>query len=358
MEKIVDMIQSIAYDRGLEVDKVKNMIEGVMLDMLKFTLGEDLHFEVDINDKTRKISLYQKISVLDNIKEKYEPYEISIKEAIKIDPEIKVGDYLDYEVDVEKLGRMASNFVYETLEDRMKELLDDKILKEFSSKINTVVSASVARVDTRENTFLEIDDTEVMILQRNRIKGEKFKVGDTVSALVKSVEKSRYGVDIKLTRTAPKFLEELVRIEVPEVQDGAVEIMGCSRIPGKRSKLAIKAVGDVDPIGSIVGVKGIRIKAVGNALNGEAIDCIEYSEQEEMFISRALSPAIVKMVTINQEEKTAEVFISPEEKSKAIGASGINIRLASMLTGYEININDNVEEAPNVSVDKLADLFN
>lgn len=357
MEKIVDMIQSIAYDRGLEVTKVKTMIEGVMLDMLKFTLGENLQFEVDINDKTKKISLYQKIFVLDNIKDKYEPYEIPIKEAIKIDPNIKVGDHLDYEVNVDKLGRIASNFVYETLEDRIKELLDDKLLTEFSSKINTIVSAIVTRVDTRENTFLEIDDAEVVILQRNRIKGESFKTGDTVSALVKSVEKYKHGVNIKLTRTAPKFLEELVRIEVPEVQDGAVEIIGCSRIPGKRSKLAIRAVGDVDPIGSIVGVKGVRIKAVGNALNGEAIDCIEYIEQEEMFISRALSPAVVKMVIIDKEAKTAEVFISPEEKSKAIGSSGINIRLASMLTGYELNINDNVEEAPIVSTDKLEDLF-
>jgi len=357
MEKIFDMIQSIAYDRGLDVAKVKNMIEEVMIDMLKFTIGEDFDFEVVINNKTKKLSLYQKISVLDNIKEKYEVGEIPIKEAIKIDPDVKIGDYLDYEVDINKLGRMASNFVYERLEDRIKGLLDDKTLQEFSGKINTIVSACVTRVDTRENTFLEIGDIEVVILQKNRIKGESFKMGDTVSALVKSVEKSRYGVDVKLTRTAPKFLEALVRIEVPEVQDGAIEIVGSARIPGRRSKLAIKAIGDVDPIGSIVGVKGVRIKAVGNALNGEAIDCIEYSEQEEMFISRALSPAIVKMVTINKEEKTADVFISPEEKSKAIGAGGINIRLASMLTGYELNINDNIEEAPVVSTDKLADLF-
>ncbi len=358
MEKIVDMIQSIAYDRGLEVNKVKIMIEGVMIDMLKFTLGEDLDFDVDINDKTKKISLYQKISVIDNIKTEYDKGEIPIKEAIKIDSTVKVGDTLDYEVDVDKLGRMASNFVYERLEDRIKELVDDKTLQEFSTRINTLVSAIVTRVDTRENTFLEIGETEVVILQKNRIKGESFKVGDTISALVKSVEKSRYGVDVKLTRTAPKFLEALVKIEVPEVQDGAIEIMGSARIPGKRSKLAVKAIGDVDPIGSIVGVKGVRIKAVGNALNGEAIDCIEYSDQKEMFISRALSPAVVKMVKIDEEAKTAEVFLSPEEKSKAIGSSGINIRLASMLTGYELNINDNIEEAPVVSTDKLADLFN
>lgn len=356
MEKIIDIFQSIAYDRGLKLENVKTMIEDIMLDMLKFTLGEDSEYEVITDNKTKKISLYQKISVLDNIKTTYEKNEISIQEAIKIDPDIKVGEYLDYEIDIEKLGRIASNFVYENLDKKIQELMDNKIFDKFSVKVNTIVSANVLRVDARENTHLEIEDAEAILLQKNRIKGETLVSGSTVYALIKSVDKTNYGVNIKLTRTAPKFLEELIRIEVPEVQDGTVELIKCARIPGKRAKLAVQANGDVDPIGSIVGVKGVRIKAVGEALNGEAIDCIEYSEQDEMFISRALSPAIVKMVKIDKDNKKAEVFISPEEKSKAIGIAGINIRLASMLTGYEIDLSE--EEAPAVPVDNLENLFN
>jgi len=357
VEKIVDIFQSIAYEKGLKEEDVANMVKLALIDMAKHTLGEDLIFEIEIDSSTKKVFMYQKIEVLDNIKEKYEKYEIPIKEAVKIDPNIKVGDYLDYEIELEHLGRTASNYLYDVLEDRIKSLIDDKLYIKYLSRINTIISGNVSRVDDRENTHIELGDVDAILLQKNRIKGEVFKRGDAITTLIKSVEKSHYGIVVKLSRTAPKFLEELVKLESLEVQDGQIEIKKCARIPGKRAKLAVLAHDDVDPIGSIVGVKGVRIRAVGEALNGESIDCIEYSEHDEIFLTRVLSPAVVKKLTLDKENKIADVFVAPEEKSKAIGAGGINIRLASMLSGYEINLHESDEKVQETSIDELENLF-
>ena len=207
--------------------------------------------------------------------------------------------------------------------------------------VGHMVFGSVTRVDSDENTFIEIDELRAVMPRKNRIKGEKFKPGDVVKAVIKSVyiDKSM-GIKVELSRTSPKFLEALLKAEVPEIKDGLVLIAASARIPGERAKVALVATSpNVDPVGATVGTRGVRINAVTKELNGENIDAIEYSAEPAILITRAMAPAIISSVKIGENNK-AVVSLVTEQKSKAIGKSGINIRLASMLTGHEIELNE------------------
>jgi N utilization substance protein A len=201
---------------------------------------------------------------------------------------------------------------------------------------------TVNRIDADDNTHVEIGELKGILTLRNRIKGEKFKRGDSIRALLRYVSVDpQFGLFLELTRTSPKFLEALMASEVPEIADGVVEITDSARIPGERAKIALKTEQmNIDPIGAAVGVKGVRINAVSEELNGENIDCIEYSAIPEIFITRALSPAITQSIKVDADEKKAIINITGDQKAKAIGRSGINIRLASMLTGYTIELNE------------------
>jgi len=231
---------------------------------------------------------------------------------------------------------------------------------------------TVNRVDADDNTYVEIGELKGVMSLRNRIKGEKFKRGDSIRALLRFVSVDpQYGLFLELTRTSPKFLEALMESEVPEIADEVVEIINAARIPGERAKVALKTEQmNVDPIGAAVGVKGVRINAVSQELAGENIDCIEYSPIPEVFITRALSPAITQSINVNAKEKKAVIHITSDQKAKAIGKAGINIRLASMLTGYAIELNEvegvadrQANSSENNEVEKtkdtsaLADLF-
>ena len=203
-----------------------------------------------------------------------------------------------------------------------------------------MVFGPVVRVDNDENTFIEIDELRAVLPRKNRIKGEKFKVGDVVKAVIRKVFTDKnLGIKVELSRTSPKFLEALLISEVPEIKDGGIIIQGSARIPGERAKVAlISTTPNIDPVGATVGTKGVRINAVSKELHNESIDAIEYATEPAIFVARAMGPAIITSVKI--EENKAIVTLASEQKSKAIGKNGINIRLASMLTGYEIELNE------------------
>jgi N utilization substance protein A len=233
-------------------------------------------------------------------------------------------------------------------------------MSKYKSKIGKIINGSVTRVDRAENTFVEIGEVKGMLTRKSRIKGETFKVGDNLKAVVKAVTIDKAnGLIIELSRTSPKFLEALLALEVPELKDDRITIEASARIPGSRAKIALSTIEpQIDPIGSVVGVKGVRITAVSQQLHGENIDCVEYSTIPEMFVARALSPAIIKSVQINKaldpnDKDKAIVTISSDQKSKAIGKSGLNIRLASMLTRCEIElveVGDNTQSAEGSTV--------
>lgn len=344
MEKIADIIESIANEKGLEIEDVKERVIRAIINTAKKIYGENYEYDAVIDNATKTLHLYQKITVVEDgderLAEDNEHY-LGVSEAKKVDSGVEIGDELTYELSTDNLGRTAAQTLHKELEYHIQRLMEEKIFQKYQDMVGHMVFGSVTRVDSDENTFIEIDELRAVMPRKNRIKGEKFKPGDVVKAVIKSVyiDKSM-GIKVELSRTSPKFLEALLKAEVPEIKDGLVLIAASARIPGERAKVALVATSpNVDPVGATVGTKGVRINAVTKELNGENIDAIEYSAEPAILITRAMAPAIISSVKIGEDNK-AVVSLVTEQKSKAIGKSGINIRLASMLTGYEIELNE------------------
>ena len=344
MEKIADIIESIANEKGLEIEDVKERVIRAIINTAKKIYGENYEYDAVIDNATKTLHLYQKITVVEDgderLAEDNEHY-LGVSEAKKVDSGVEIGDELTYELSTDNLGRTAAQTLHKELEYHIQRLMEEKIFQKYQDMVGHMVFGSVTRVDSEENTFIEIDELRAVMPRKNRIKGEKFKPGDVVKAVIKSVyiDKSM-GIKVELSRTSPKFLEALLKAEVPEIKDGLVLIAASARIPGERAKVALVATSpNVDPVGATVGTRGVRINAVTKELNGENIDAIEYSAEPTILITRAMAPAIISSVKIGEDNK-AVVSLVTEQKSKAIGKSGINIRLASMLTGYEIELNE------------------
>lgn len=349
MENILDIIDSIANEKGLSRDNVKEAIKTSFIQTAKRLINPTFAFEADIDDHTKQVNLRQIITVVADDAPEVEGNDagayMTLSAAKEIDDEAEIGDQLQMEHDIETYGRSAFATLHREIEFHIQRLVENELYDKYKSKINQIVSGRVTRVDNDQNTVIEIDEIRAVLPMKSRIKGEKFKVGDVVSAIVRRVNVDKAaGISMELSRTAPKFLEELLALEVPEIKDGIVVIEKCARIPGERAKIALYSNRpQIDPIGATVGVRGVRINSVSEELCGENIDCVEYSASPELFISRAMSPAIISAVIVEEGEngeKKAIVTLPSDQKSKAIGKSGINIRLASMLTGYAIELNE------------------
>lgn len=347
VEKISDIIESIANEKNLKLEAVGEKFILSLTNTAKKVFGEQYEFYVD----PKSYQLYQKkVIVADGDERLVEGNEgyISLSKAKAEAGDVEVEDELTYEVSLENLGRTAVNILHKELEFNIQRLLEETILEKYQKMTNHMVFGSVVRVDSEDNTFIEIDEVRALLPRKNRIKGEKFKVGDVVKAIIRRVYTDKNGIRMELSRTSPKFLEALLEAEVPEIKDEMVEVKACARIPGERAKIVLKSTSpNVDPVGATVGQKGVRINAVSKELHNENIDCIEFCEESALLITRALAPAIVSAVKIDGNK--AIVTLNTEQKSKAIGKSGINIRLASMLTGFEIELKELGGEKPQIS---------
>ncbi|MFC2057586.1 transcription termination factor NusA [Campylobacterota bacterium] len=386
MEKILDIIEAIAHEKNISKEHAIEAFKEALINTAKKLTSFTSTFEVIIDSDTKTYSVYKVITVVaDNDERLYvevgkegnkQEIEsdsfISLSEAKEFDDSLELGDQLKEEFVLEDHGRTASANLFRELEYHIQRRVEQDLFEKYREKVGSVMLGTVNRVDSEDNTHVEIGELKGIMSLRNRIKGEKFKRGDSIRALLRYVSVDpEYGLFLELTRTSPKFLEALMASEVPEIDDGVVEIVAAARIPGERAKIALKTEQmNVDPIGAAVGVKGVRINAVSEELNGENIDCIEYSPIPEVFITRALSPAISQSIKVDTDEKKAVVNITGDQKAKAIGKSGINIRLASMLTGYTIELNEiegvterqadsseTTEVAKTTDTSALADLF-
>ncbi len=369
MEKIIDIIDSIAYEKGLKVSDVENALKESLIKTAQKMQDDSLVYEADIDRANKTLKLSQKIEVVSNddkrlsgeAREEQNDWEkendvegklinpenfLPINEAKEIDPDLEIGDFLNYDLEFESMGRNAATILFSNLEYKLQRFIEDNLYNKYNDQVGDTITSVVTRVDQNDNTFIEIGEVKGILPRKNRIKGESFKVGDSLKAVVKSVNiDKQHGLVVEVSRTSPKFLESLLTLEVPELHDKKITIENTARIPGSRAKIALSTnEANIDPIGAIVGVKGVRINAVSQQLNGENIDCIEYTPIKEMFVSRALSPAIVKSVKIEvgageKGKDKAIVTIDEDQKSRAIGKVGLNIRLASMLTKCEIELN-------------------
>ncbi len=344
MEKIINIIESIAHEKGLRINEAKEAVSTALIKTAEKVFGENYDYAVHIDEKNKELTLLQKVLVVADDDERLAQNSdegekfIAISDAKEADQDVEIDDEVTYQLSLDNMGRTAAAILYRELEYHIQRLLEQNIFGKYKEKIGELISAPVTSVDGNENTFLEYREVRAVLPMKSRIKGEKFKPGDTVKSVIRRVYiDKKLGMQIEVSRTSPKFLEKLLELQVPEIKDELVIIHSCARIPGERAKIALSAVTpNVDPVGATVGTKGVRINAVSQELHGENIDCIEYSSIPEKFIARAMSPAIISAVRIEGEK--AIVTLPADQKSKAIGKSGINIRLASMLTGFEIEL--------------------
>ena len=377
MEKILDIVEAIAHEKGLKPEKVKEALKTAFIQTAKRVINPKFAFEAVINKETKTLDIIQTITVVaddDEIlnDEDMAPAYISISEAKEYDDQVELDDQLQIPHDLEEYGRTAASTLHREIEYHVQRVVEDEIFNKYKAKIGTLVNGRVTRVDSNNATYIEVDEVRAVLPMKSRIKGEVFKVGDHLKAVVRRVNMDKEnGIQIELSRTSPKFLEELLALEVPEIADGTVIVEKSARIPGERAKIAlISTHPQVDAVGATVGVKGVRINAVSQELIGENIDCIEYTTIPELFLSRIMSPAIISSVEIvkneDNEAQKAIITLSSDQKSKAIGKNGINIRLASMLSGLNIELIEN-DSAPTENgeiseqkdgVDALEALFN
>ena len=380
MEKILDIIELLAHERGLEPAAVSQVVKETIIKTAKKQFGEELNYIIEEDEKERDFRLIHAVTVCaddDERASKDSQNFIRISEAKKSAPDISLNDEIHYEISLENMSRNAVNSLFSDLGYNIQKTIDNQLYTTLKAMQGKIVSGQVIAIDEAQNTHIEIKESasevRAILPLKNRIKGEKFKINDTVSGILRSVKFQKDGVRLEISRTTPRMLEALLENEVPEIKDGEVLIHKSARIPGERAKVALYTANPrIDPIGATVGTKGVRINAVSRELNGENIDCIEYSEVAEMFIARALSPAQILGVKIekaqdiqkeaqneaqessdsrqnsknDKKSPKAKVLIATDQKSKAIGRSGINIRLACMLTGYDIELEEVGKEAP------------
>jgi N utilization substance protein A len=347
MEKITSIIQSIAHEKGLKIEEAKEAVSIALIKTAKRIFGEEYEYAVETDEDTGELALFQKVQIIDKDDERLqeegadEKYML-LEEAKEVDSDLEVGDELTYKVDLNDMGRTAVSVLFRELEYHIQRMVAQNTYESYQNKVGDIINIVVTRVDDDQNTYGDFKEVRAVLPMKSRIKGEKFKTGDTLKSIIRRVYiDKQVGMQVELSRTSPKFLEELLALQVPEIADELVIIHNSARIPGERAKIALSSVvANVDAVGATVGTKGIRINAVSQELNGENIDCIEYSTIPEKFLARALSPAIISAVRIDEDKKKAVVTLPSDQKSKAIGKSGINIRLASMLTGYEIELNE------------------
>ena len=378
MDKILDILDSIAHEKSLKISQVEEALVEALIRTAKKMGDYTLEYGASIDKVNKKLNLFQKIEVLSNSDErltaetiKGERFDketrrkveadipnnvnnfISIDDAKQLDDDLEIGDFVQYDMEFDHMGRNAATILHNNFEYQLQNFVSDNLFTKYQAKIGKIISSNITSIDKEDNTFVEIGEVRGIMPRKNRIKGEKFKVGDVIKSVVKGVTiDKQHGLVVEISRTSPKFLEGLLALEVPELKDGKIEIMASARIPGERAKIALKTNdSQIDPIGAIVGVKGMRINAVSEELNNESIDCIEYSDIKEMFVSRALSPAIINSVKVEEEElikedgykkiiSKATITISSDQKSRAIGRAGLNIRLAGMLTKCDIQLNE------------------
>ena len=378
MEKILDIAEAIANEKGLAPEKVLESLKTAFVQTAKRVIDNKFAFEAQIDDETKSIKIIQTITVVADDDERLSDEEIapaymSISDAREYDDQVELDDQLQIDHNLEDYGRTGASSLHREIEYHIQRLVEDELFNKYKSKVGTLVSGRVTRVDSQNATYIEVDEIRAVLPMKSRIKGEFFDVGDHIKAVVRRVNMDKEnGIQIELSRTSPKFLEELLALEVPEIEDGTVIVEKSARIPGERAKIAlISTHPQVDAVGATVGVKGVRINAVSEELIGENIDCIEYTSIPELFISRTMSPAIISHVEIIKNDEgineKAIITLPADQKSKAIGKSGINIRLASMLTGMNIELvetdettNEETGEVVEAkdSVDALEALFN
>ena len=340
-------------DRFAEFKELKNIDKTTMISVLEESFrnvlakmfGSDENFDVIMNPDKGDCEIYQNLEVVADGDVDNKDKEIGLTEAREIDPECEIGEDVAKRIYFEKFGRRAILNLRQTLQSKILDLQKDAIYSKFKELEGEIITGEVHQIWKREMLLLDDDQNELLMPKEEQIPSDFFHKGDLVRAVVKRVDNTNNNPKVIVSRTDERFLRRLFEQEVPEIHDGLITIRAVARVPGERAKIAVESYDDrIDPVGACVGVKGSRIHGIVRELKNENIDVIPFTNNQQLFIQRALSPAKVSSIRLNEEERKAEVFLHPDEVSLAIGKGGLNIRLATILTGYTIDVYRDIPE--------------
>lgn len=358
-EETISMVDSFSEFKELKnIDKTTmiRVLEESFRNVLAKMFGSDENFVVIMNPDKGDCEIYQDLTVVADGAVENPSMQIGLTASREIDPECEIGEDVTKEIVFEKFGRRAILTLRQTLASKILDLQKDAIYTKFKAMEGEIVVGEVYQIWKREVLVLDEEHNELILPKEEQIPSDRYRKGETIRAVIKEVQNANNNPKVIISRTSPEFLRRLFEIEVPEIHDGLILLKGIARIPGERAKIAVESYDDrIDPVGACVGVKGSRIHGIVRELRNENIDVINYTTNPELYIRRALSPAKVSSIRINEEEKCAEVMLLPEEVSLAIGKGGLNIKLATMLTGYQIDVYRFTEDSDDIYLDEFSD---
>lgn len=334
--EIVEAFSQIVKEKNIDKELLGEILESTILSVIKKKYGSADNFDIFVSLDKGEIEVYQNKTIVETVQD--EVHEIDLESARKVAPDLEIGDEFVEIVNPASFGRRLIISAKQNLNQKLKDAEKEIILEEFQKRIGEIIIGDVRQIN-RDEIYLNIDRTEVVLPKQEQINHERYRRGENVRAIVKDVMKTNRGLEIIVSRADPNFLIRLFELEVPEIYDGIIEIKSVAREPGERAKIAVTSNDKrIDALGACVGMKGIRIQAISKELNNEKIDVINWHSDPGIFISRALSPAKVNKVIVDQNKKKAIAILSDDQVSLAIGRGGQNRRLASRLTDYEIDI--------------------
>ncbi len=354
---LVESFSEFKEFKNIDRSTMMLILEDVFGSMLEKKYGSADNFDIIVNIDKGDLEVWRNRVIVEDGEMEDENSQIAYSDAIKIEPDFEVGEDVSEPVKMSDFGRREILAIRQNLASKILELEKDSVYKKYHEKIGDLVTAEVYQVWKKEILTLDDEDIELILPKTEQIPSDFFRKGDTVRAVVSRVEIKNNNPLIIISRTSPVFLERLFEQEVPEVYDGLITIKKIVRVPGERAKVAVESYDDrIDPVGACVGMKGSRIHGIVRELRNENIDVINYTTNSNLYISRALSPAKITSITIDEENKRAEVFLKPDQVSLAIGKGGFNIKLAGLLTGYEIDVyRESDIEGEDVDIQEFSD---
>ena len=342
---MIDTFREFIETKNIDRTTLVSVLEESFRNVLAKIFGSDENFDVIVNPDKGDFEIYRNRVVVADGEVEDENKEITLTEARKIEPDYEVGEDVSEKVDFNKFGRRAILTLRQTLASKILELEHDSLFNKYKDRVGQIISGEVYQVWKREVLIVDDENNELILPKTEQIPGDLYRKGETVRAVIDRVDNDNNNPKIILSRTAPAFLQRLLEAEVPEIAEGLIAIRRIARLPGERAKIAVESFDErIDPVGACVGVKGSRVHGIVRELNNENLDVVNYTDNAKLFIQRALAPAAITSVNIDDENKKAEVFLKPDQVSKAIGRGGMNIKLASMLTEYTIDVFREVDE--------------
>lgn len=343
---MIDTFKEFKDTKNIDRTTLMSVLEESFRNVIAKIFGSDENFDVIVNPDKGDFEIYRNRTVVADGEVKDENKEIALADALKIEPDYEVGEEVSEKVDFSKFGRRAILNLRQTLASKILELEHDSLYNKYKDRVGQVISAEVYQVWKREVLLVDDENNELILPKSEQIPHDVYRKGETVRAVIKEVNNENNNPKIILSRTSNMFLERLLEAEVPEIADGLVTIRRIARMPGERAKIAVESYDDrIDPVGACVGVKGSRVHGIVRELGNENIDVVNYTANIKLFIQRSLSPAKISSINVDEENRKAEVYLRPEEVSLAIGRGGMNIKLASMLTEYTIDVFRELDES-------------